>query len=157
MPMRAIPKPKTPRSKEYIEFVRRRDCCVTGKTEGVEAHHVVEPGHGKVGAKTSDFRTVPLIAELHREYHEIGRIEFEQKYNIDLEAEIIRLLAEFHRLPKRVKRKMDTEPRSKLVITRCLCGRSHDLKSGSKKIIEVHGRVATIRCPFKNSTFDVKI
>jgi hypothetical protein len=155
--MRAIPKPKTPRSKEYIEFVRRRDCCVTGKTEGVEAHHVVEPGHGKVGAKTSDFRTVPLIAELHREYHEIGRIEFEQKYNIDLEAEIIRLLAAFHRLPKRTKRTLDKTIKAHVQVDRCICGRGHSFKPGSKKLDPQQGRIVKAFCVYKNQWFDVKI
>lgn len=76
----AIPKSVTPRSAEYLDYLRDQGCPITGQR--AEACH--ENGRKGKGVKPSDFLAVPLAPILHREYHQIGRTAFEKKYNIDL-------------------------------------------------------------------------
>jgi hypothetical protein len=86
----AFPKPVRLEDEDYSRFIRRQPCVVSGVQS--EAHHVVPEGGGKVGAKVSDYRQVPLSFRLHREYHRIGRQAFERKYNIDLDLVQIQYL-----------------------------------------------------------------
>lgn len=78
---RPVPKPLPPaRSTTHLERVRAMSCCVCARPGPSHAHH-----HGPrgVGQKTSDFRTVPLCAEHHDEWHAtrragpLGRVEAE--------------------------------------------------------------------------------
>jgi hypothetical protein len=154
--MPALPKPRTARSKEYLEFIRRRACLV-GCAAPVEAHHVNEKGKAATGKKTSDFRTVPLCRICHDSYHFLGREAFEALNKLDLEGEIIRLLAAFHRLPKRVKRKLDATIKAHVQVDRCICGRGHSFKPGSKKLDPQPGRIVKAFCVYKNQWFEVRI
>src|SRR5437660_461900 len=86
----AFPKPVRMEDPDYIRFIRRQPCCVSGVRS--QAHHVVPDGGGKTGSKVSDYRAVPLSLKLHDEYHRIGRRAFEQKYNIDLDLVQIQYL-----------------------------------------------------------------
>ncbi len=69
--LRPVPKPVTLRSEAYLAYVRRRPCCLCGRSEGVEAHHWSHHG-GVMGAKVDDYRTVPLCQEHHRYWHDHG-------------------------------------------------------------------------------------
>lgn len=86
----AFPKPVRMEDPDYLRFIRRQPCCVSGVQS--QAHHVVPEGGGKVGAKVSDYRTVPLSFKLHDEYHRMGRTAFEAKRNIDLDLVQIQYL-----------------------------------------------------------------
>lgn len=66
----ARPKEITWQSEKYLKFVRSLPCVVTGKTQGVVAHHLIGHGEGKMGAKTHDLFTFPLTAEEHRKFHD---------------------------------------------------------------------------------------
>ncbi len=86
----AFPKPVRLEDPDYLRFIRRQPCVISGVQS--DPHHVVPEGGGKVGSKVSDYRTVPLSFRLHREYHRIGRRAFEQKYNVDLDLVQIQYL-----------------------------------------------------------------
>lgn len=43
---------------------------MTGKTEGVVAHHLIGHGEGMMGAKTHDLLTSPLTVEEHHKFHD---------------------------------------------------------------------------------------
>lgn len=79
----AFPKPVRMKDENYLRYVRRQPCCITGTQS--EAAHIVPEGYGKTGSKVSDYRTVPMNWRPHREYHRIGRHAFEAKHNIDLD------------------------------------------------------------------------
>jgi hypothetical protein len=64
------PKPLVWRSEKYLKFVRSLPCVVTGRTEGVVAHHLIGHGEGKMGGKTHDLFTMPLAADEHRRFHD---------------------------------------------------------------------------------------
>lgn len=66
----ARPKEIVWRSEKYLQFVRSLPCVVTGRTDGVVAHHLIGHGEGKMGGKTHDLFTMPLTAEEHRRFHD---------------------------------------------------------------------------------------
>ncbi|EHZ2655979.1 DUF968 domain-containing protein [Vibrio vulnificus] len=66
----ARPKEITWHSEKYLKFVRSLPCVITGKTEGVVAHHLIGHGEGKMGGKTHDLFTMPLAADEHRRFHD---------------------------------------------------------------------------------------
>jgi hypothetical protein len=74
----AFPKPVRLQDSAYLRYIRRQPCILSHCQS--EAAHVVPPGHDKMGSKVSDYRTVPLSAKLHREYHQFGRSRFEEKH-----------------------------------------------------------------------------
>ncbi|MDD5199233.1 MAG: DUF968 domain-containing protein [Terrimicrobiaceae bacterium] len=78
-----FPKPVRMTDPNYLRFIRRQPCCVSGTAS--EASHIVPEGWGKTGSKVSDYRTAPMNWRLHKEYHRIGRKAFEAKYAIDLD------------------------------------------------------------------------
>ena len=86
----AFPKPVRMEDPDYLRFIRRQPCLISNTAS--EAAHVIPEGHGKMGSKVSDYRTVPLSPKLHRELHHIGRRAFELKHNVSLDLEQIRLL-----------------------------------------------------------------
>lgn len=69
----ARPKELTWHSEKYLQFVRSLPCVITGKTEGVVAHHLIGHGEGKMGGKTHDLFTIPLAADEHRRFHDDPR------------------------------------------------------------------------------------
>ena len=61
--LRAQPKPPAPRrSKHYLAFVRKLDCCNCGTPGPSDPHHEGKRG---VGQKTSDMLVVPLCRRCH--------------------------------------------------------------------------------------------
>ncbi len=87
---RAKPRKGRTRDLAFLDFVGRQPCLVSGRF-GVTVHHV-----RNYGAR-DDRRTVPLAAEFHLyqsgplSIERLGRREFERRFEIDLEAEILRL------------------------------------------------------------------
>jgi hypothetical protein len=67
-----FPQPKAARivSEKYLAYVRRHPCCACGRPGPSDPHHVQLKGHGSMGSKTHDIRTVPLCREHH---DEVGR------------------------------------------------------------------------------------
>ncbi len=61
------------RDPAYLRWIRQQSCPWTGSGH-VEASHHPEPMHGRMGAKTDDYRTIPLSPETHREFHAKGAI-----------------------------------------------------------------------------------
>jgi hypothetical protein len=60
-----------------------------------DPHHTDKIHGGGVGLKGSDTRAVPLCAVHHAELHLTGRDTFAQKYRLDMNEEIIRLLEKY--------------------------------------------------------------
>ena len=68
-----IPKPISHRDAEYLAFVRRRPCVVTGvEGDSVVAHHVRCLGGGGMGLKPSDYMCLPLDTIEHSRLHAFG-------------------------------------------------------------------------------------
>jgi len=72
-----FPKTKAKKAADYLDFIRKLPCCVTGK-HGVEAAHLsfANPrfchyGRGK-GTKASDSWALPLCPEEHRRQHSMA-------------------------------------------------------------------------------------
>lgn len=62
------------RSEPYLAFVRSQPCMVTGARTDIEAHHWASRGAKAMGAKVSDFHTVPLHRGEHRYWHDHGHL-----------------------------------------------------------------------------------
>lgn len=89
-------RPKRERDEQYLVWIRKQPCLTSPRCSGlIEAHHVREEGNGGIGTKPPDMRAVPLCVSMHRVYHNQGRIAFERKFELDLEAEILRLQKEY--------------------------------------------------------------
>jgi Protein of unknown function (DUF968) len=76
------------RSWKYRGWVRTLPSAISG-LEGCEAAHTGTDGGMK--QKASDYSCIPLTPEEHREYHQIGKAEFEAKYGIDCATLVKRL------------------------------------------------------------------
>jgi len=83
-----VPKNKRIESLGHLRLVRAKSCVVCQKGE-VDAHHLDSKGSGG-----SDLSTVPLCRSHHREYHAMGLILFEEKYNVNLWREAWKILHE---------------------------------------------------------------
>jgi len=83
------------RSRWYLDFIRSKMCLICYRNS--EAHHEPIGKTGGVAMKCSDRETVPLCREHHSERHQIGKITFYDKYNIDYVEEIEKLQQEFDR------------------------------------------------------------
>lgn len=69
------PKAETPeRSAAYLDFIRSQPCIVSGARAGIEAHHFAKRGSKAMGAKVSDFSTVPLHRIEHAYWHSHGTL-----------------------------------------------------------------------------------
>ena len=82
----------TPRSREYLAFVRSKGCAVCGRPS--DAHHAI--GRRGVGIKPSDFGTVPLCRVHHTEIHQMGKDTFQREHSIDLAEIALNLMHEYH-------------------------------------------------------------
>ena len=80
------------KSTAYLKFIRSLPCCACGGTRSIEAMHCGPRG---LGQKTDDKQALPGCRYCHRELHELGPVEFAQKYSIDFEALIAKLNAFF--------------------------------------------------------------
>lgn len=67
------------KNKKYLEWVRSLPCVITGD-HIVEAHHLIGYGQSGMGLKASDWYAFPLSPLLHRELHDRGWKEWEEKY-----------------------------------------------------------------------------
>lgn len=72
-----FPKQTREVNEDYLEFIRKQPCCISG--ENAEPHHLKSVGSGG-----SDMSCVPLSRKLHTEVHMMGRSRFEAKYEIRL-------------------------------------------------------------------------
>ncbi|CAG9297667.1 uncharacterized protein DUF968 [Celerinatantimonas diazotrophica] len=80
-------KPKAQRfqSEKYLQFVRSLACVITGKSEGVEAHHLIGHGVSAMGTKTHDLFTFPLSNGEHMNLHQIGWQAWEKQHSSQIE------------------------------------------------------------------------
>ncbi len=81
----------------YLAWVRKQPCVVTGRTSGIEAHHLVLKSRGKASL---DIFAVPLSKELHdpnfpQGYHSLGHEKFERKYKVDLRLCALHLIQKY--------------------------------------------------------------
>lgn len=82
------PKRKPAKSKDYLAFVRKLPCCITG-SYGVEAAHLsmAAPRYGHYGrgrqSKAPDRWALPLSPGHHAHQHGIGERAFWDVYDID--------------------------------------------------------------------------
>jgi hypothetical protein len=76
------------KSSAYLRFVRSLPCCACGSTRYVEAMHVGPRG---MSQKVDDKDALPGCRFCHKELHQIGPVEFQQKYSLDFETEIEKL------------------------------------------------------------------
>lgn len=61
----------------HLVFIRSLPCIVCGY--GADAHHLDSRGSGG-----SDYSAIPLCRSHHSEIHQIGKTQFNQKYNLDV-------------------------------------------------------------------------
>lgn len=85
-------------SKEYLAFIRTKDCLVCGKPG--EPDHLEEIGMGNNRKKSSyrHFSAVPLCRRHHDQRHQLNLTEFYQNYNdhsLVLYREALSLFIEF--------------------------------------------------------------
>lgn len=76
----------------YLDFIRRKPCCVCGKTP-VDPDHLVATGQHR--SKQNDFLAIPMCRVHHVERHKIGTTTFESQYEVNLWREATWLLIEF--------------------------------------------------------------
>jgi len=93
--MPANPKKIREEDKEYLEHIRRQPGLIEGAD--IVVHHT-----DSVGSGGSDYLTVPIPFKHHVPgVHTMGEKTFQEAYNIDFKAEIIRLLISFIKEIKR--------------------------------------------------------
>ncbi len=82
--------------------MRKQGCIITGLTE-CDLHHLkgIKYGTG-TGLKATDDYCLGLTREYHSELHNTGIDTFQEKYNIDLEQELIELHSQFIKVMKEV-------------------------------------------------------
>jgi hypothetical protein len=75
--------PKTPpaRDEDYLDYIRSLPCCVCVTGTPVHPHHMESGG---VGCKGSDHSCVPMCANHHREFHDMGADTFQYNKLINL-------------------------------------------------------------------------
>tara|TARA_R100001163_G_C4987738_1_gene141503 strand:+ start:306 stop:620 length:315 start_codon:yes stop_codon:yes gene_type:complete len=73
-------------SEEYLEYIKKLPCCVTGTNVSVDAHHLehIGMGHDRKQPNQKHFTAVPLNRIMHTEVHAIGLNKFQSKYNVQL-------------------------------------------------------------------------
>ena len=69
-----IAKDSPVRSRVYLAWVRARACQWCRARPPSEASHHPKRGHGSIGAKCCDLRTLPLCHECHRSMHQTGKL-----------------------------------------------------------------------------------
>ncbi|MEE8382237.1 MAG: hypothetical protein V3R78_10245 [Thermodesulfobacteriota bacterium] len=84
-------KTRTPRSKSYLAYIRRKPCLIINCKGEAIPHH---SSAGGVGIKCSDYHTIPLCHIHHDEIHR-GQTTFLDKYAIDLWRVIAGLLESY--------------------------------------------------------------
>lgn len=85
---------------DYLQWIREQPSiiktkmCPAGAPPPSDPHHVWNTGKRRSG-KINDHLAVPLTREEHTIYHSIGHKSFEERFNVDLEWEIIKLLSRY--------------------------------------------------------------
>ena len=92
-------KPKRGHNKEYLKFVRSLPCTICQAQWLSEPHHIAKDGHGGMGTKCLDERTIPLCFTHHRQAHDMGKKTFREKYDLDIEYIIGRLNGIYDNMP----------------------------------------------------------
>jgi len=82
------------RDPAYLAWIRDRPCALCGRPEGVVAHHEQAHGHGIMGGKCADSRTIPLCPIHHHDRHLVGR-SWWNRWGKDPEAIIVRLQGDY--------------------------------------------------------------
>jgi hypothetical protein len=85
-----LPKPKRITDKKYLQFIRELLCIICMKPAPSEPHHWNEKGQGGMGTKCSDYRTIPLCFDHHREAH-LEKRTFLTEYRLEIE-DVIEML-----------------------------------------------------------------
>ncbi len=58
------------RSKKYLAWIREQVCCITGRQDGIVAHHIIDVGMNPgMGTKASDLFAIPMNSETHNLLH----------------------------------------------------------------------------------------
>ncbi|MAH50663.1 hypothetical protein CMI37_32890 [Candidatus Pacearchaeota archaeon] len=72
-------------SLDYLDYVRKQNCCVTGQ-QMPDVHHLEAIGTrgGRKEPNQRHFSAIPLCRDLHIEVHQIGLHKFQEKHNIQL-------------------------------------------------------------------------
>lgn len=77
------------RSPGHLKYIRGFECsCMesTHHSSRVEAAHVRNGTDGGTGMKPSDNWVIPLCDMHHKIQHDLGEVEFERQYEIDMKA-----------------------------------------------------------------------
>ena len=74
--------------REYISFIHKQTCLVTGTNVGLDAHHVRCLYKAGTGKKPPDSYCVPLCHNEHMKLHQYGERSYWEKHGIDIEREI---------------------------------------------------------------------
>mgnify|MGYP003127159835 CR=1 FL=1 len=90
-------------TKEYIKYIKSKHCLVCGSTP-------VDPDHlehlqmgGSNPQNTKDYSCLPFCRIHHRERHDLGNFQFQNKHYIDLWKEAFNLLRSYHIQKKGIK------------------------------------------------------
>ena len=79
----------------YKSYIETLPCLISG--QGSEGHHLVAVGMGRDRnlPKWEDYARIPLSRQYHQELHQIGILQFEKKYYINLYKEALKILAKW--------------------------------------------------------------
>lgn len=82
-------------TKDYIKYVKSHFCLICGKSPVDPDHleHLQMGGANKNNHK--DWSCINLCRQHHRERHDIGNFQFENKYSINLYKEAFNLLRKY--------------------------------------------------------------
>lgn len=64
----SLQKQKPFRSKQYLAYIRRLPCCVTGETPS-DPHHILGTKSAGMGIKPGDDFCIPLSRSMHTQLH----------------------------------------------------------------------------------------
>lgn len=134
-----LSKPIRKRDPKYLAWIRRQPCTLSFDerimcTQTIEANHIRAEGHGGLGTKPDDSRALPFCSLMHLHYHQLGRRQFEETYEIELETEIKRLNALYLREHPQVRQKAKRETVA-VHLKHCLtCARSVKRCKARKRI-----------------------
>ena len=73
---------------QFMNFIRAQPCCVC--TAPSDPHHIKT-----VGAEGENYYVAPVCRRHHTEFHNIGKLKFEEKNNVNLYDVLIVMLVSF--------------------------------------------------------------
>lgn len=95
-------KKKKSRNSDYLKWIDRQPCCVTGfntDNYSITHHHVRIGNEGGTGLKPSDYRCIPLSMYCHTIglncVHSMGERSFFKHHDFDPDKTIVRLLLQY--------------------------------------------------------------